>query len=66
MKGPNCEEELSEASRAIEVLGGKTPEVKKYTIPGTDIVHSAVIIRKIKPTPHEYPRQFGRIKKAPL
>ncbi|PKM72119.1 MAG: 16S rRNA (guanine(527)-N(7))-methyltransferase RsmG [Firmicutes bacterium HGW-Firmicutes-16] len=66
MKGPDCEEELKEATRAIAILGGKTPEIKKYTIPGIDIVHSAVIIKKIKPTPTEYPRQFGRIKKAPL
>lgn len=66
MKGPDCSEELAEASKAISILGGKTPEIKKYTIPGTDIVHSAVIIEKVKPTPAEYPRQFGRIKKAPL
>lgn len=66
MKGPDCEQELEEASRAITVLGGMKPELKKYMIPGTDIVHSAVIIKKIKPTPFGYPRQFGRIKKAPL
>lgn len=66
MKGPDCAEELAEASKAISILGGKTPEIKKYTIPGTDIVHSAVIIEKVKPTPADYPRQFGRIKKAPL
>ncbi len=66
MKGPDCTEELAEASHAIAVLGGKSPQIVKYTVPGTDIVHSAVIIKKIKPTPAEYPRQFGRIKKAPL
>ena len=66
MKGPDCAEELAEASKAISILGGKTPEIKKYTIPGTDIVHSVIIIEKVKPTPPEYPRQFGRIKKAPL
>lgn len=66
MKGPDCAEELAEASKAISILGGKTPEIKKYTIPGTDIVHSVVIVEKVKSTPPEYPRQFGRIKKAPL
>ncbi|MBP8639907.1 MAG: 16S rRNA (guanine(527)-N(7))-methyltransferase RsmG [Oscillospiraceae bacterium] len=66
MKGPDCSEELAEALKAISILGGNAPEIKKYTIPGTDIVHSAVIIQKIKTTPPEYPRQFGRIKKAPL
>ncbi len=66
MKGPDCTEELQEARKAISILGGKTPEVKKYVIPGTDIVHSAVVIEKVRPTPPQYPRQFGRIKKAPL
>lgn len=66
MKGPDCSDELLEASRAISVLGGKGSEIKKYTIPGTDITHSAVIIEKVRPTPPDYPRQFGRIKKAPL
>lgn len=66
MKGPDCEDELSEAANAIKVLGGNTPVVKKYNIPGTDITHSAIIIEKIRNTPSDYPRQFGRIKKAPL
>lgn len=66
MKGPDCTEELKEASNAISVLGGADPEVKQYNIPGTDIFHSAVIIKKVRRTPAEYPRQFGRIKKSPL
>jgi 16S rRNA (guanine527-N7)-methyltransferase len=66
MKGPDCSEELTEAAKAISVLGGADPEIRKYTIPGTDIVHSAVIIKKVKPTPKDYPRQFGKIKKSPL
>ena len=66
MKGPDCAEELLEASHAISILGGGAPEIKKYTIPGTDIVHSAVIIKKTRQTPRDYPRQFGKIKKAPL
>jgi len=66
MKGPDCVEELREASKAISILGGNSPQIIKYTIPGTDIIHSAVIIEKVKPTPSEYPRQFGKIKKAPL
>ncbi|MEG1317105.1 MAG: 16S rRNA (guanine(527)-N(7))-methyltransferase RsmG [Oscillospiraceae bacterium] len=66
MKGPDCADELAEASHAISILGGNPPRVEKYTIPGTDIVHSAVIIEKTRPTPFEYPRQFGKIKKSPL
>lgn len=66
MKGPDCSQELTAASHAIFVLGGGSPEIVSYKIPGTDITHSAVIIKKIKPTPSIYPRQFGQIKKSPL
>lgn len=66
MKGPDCSQELSDASHAISVLGGAAPELVTYKIPGTDIFHSAIIIKKIKPTPSIYPRQFGQIKKSPL
>ena len=66
MKGPDCSEELREAARAIKALGGGNAEVKKYIIPGTDIIHSAVIIEKVRTTPRDYPRQFGKIKKSPL
>lgn len=63
MKGPDCE---AEAIKAAALLGGGRSELKQYTIPGTDIVHSAVIIHKLAPTPPQYPRQFGIIKKKPL
>ena len=66
MKGPDCVSELKESAHAIAVLGGGKSEIKTYTVPGTDITHSAVIIHKAKPTPAIYPRQFGRIKNCPL
>jgi len=66
MKGPDCSQELEEAGHAIKVLGGGQALVRAYTIPGTDITHSAVIIEKKRPTPPAYPRQFGKIKKSPL
>lgn len=66
MKGPEVDEELEEAKPAIKSLGGKTGAVKKYTIPGTDIVHSAVLIRKISATPERFPRKWAQIKKKPL
>lgn len=66
MKGPGCSEELTEAENAIKTLGGGNTRIEKYKIPGTDIVHSAVIIEKINNTPKKYPRQFGKIKNSPL
>lgn len=66
MKGPDCGEELGEASKAISALGGKLERCAAYTIPGTDITHSLVIIRKMQPTPPKYPRRWAQMKKQPL
>ena len=66
MKGPEPGEELSEASRAIALLGGTVERRENYRIPGTDIVHSAVVIRKTSDTPAGYPRRWAQIKKSPL
>lgn len=65
-KGGEVEEELAEASNAIELLGGEVTGVFKYTIPETDITHSIVVITKIKNTPDKYPRLQGKIQKKPL
>ena len=37
-----------------------------YTIPGTNVTHSALIIRKVADTPAKYPRRWAQIKKSPL
>lgn len=66
MKGPDCVNELAEAQRAIRLLGGEVEAVRKYTVPGTDVTHSAVIIRKHSDTPAKYPRRWAQIKKQPL
>ena len=66
MKGPATVEELKEAEKAIKILGGKLEKVHTYTIPGTDVTHTAVVIRKVGTTPKQYPRSWGRIKKTPL
>ena len=66
MKGPDPEEELTEAARAIRLLGGGEPRVERYAIPGTDAAHTAVLIPKLRPTPAAYPRRFAVMKKTPL
>ncbi len=66
MKGPEPEEEVQEAARCIRTLGGGKPRIEKYTVPGTDAVHSVVIIPKTAPTPAKHPRRFAMIKKQPL
>lgn len=66
MKGPDCKAEVDEARRAVALLGGELEGVEDYTIPGTEIVHSAVMIRKVKDSPARYPRRWAQIKKQPL
>ena len=66
MKSVDSDEELRQAKSAIAQLGGSVESVQDYTIPGTDVTHRLVTIRKVKPTPHAFPRTFARIKKNPL
>ena len=66
MKGPEPDEELKEAERAVRLLGGKIESKIDYTIPGTDITHCALVIRKAANTNPKYPRRWAQIKKAPL
>lgn len=66
MKGPDCGSEVDEAARAVSMLGGQLCPIVSYTVPGTDTVHSLVIIEKRRPTPGKYPRRWAQIKKSPL
>ena len=60
------EEELDEARRAIDILGGKVEEKRIITLPFSDIKHSLIIIEKVRETPTRYPRGGGNPKKRPL
>ena len=66
MKGPDCDEEIAEARHAVTFLGGAIENTVDYTLPGTDITHRLVIIRKTAKTPKNYPRRFPKIQKNPL
>lgn len=66
MKGTDHQDELKEAEKAIRLLGGKLERTVDYTIPGTDITHSILLIRKVADTPAKYPRRWAQIKKQPL
>ena len=66
MKGPDCAEELDEAQRAIRTLGGTYAHTAAYTIPGTGVTHSIVVIRKTGDTPAKYPRRWAKMQKEHL
>ena len=66
MKGPDVVEELKTSKNAIKLLGGEIVDTKLVTLPQSDIIHSLIIIEKIKATPTKYPRGGGKPKKNPL
>ena len=66
MKGPGVAEELAEAASAIEALGGGAAEILPYSLPGTDQAHNIIRVRKLAPTPAQYPRRWAKIQKRPL
>lgn len=64
MKGTAAQEELAESTGAIKKLGLKLEEVRQFPIDGTS--HSLILLKKIAPTPKQYPRRYAKIKQAPL
>ena len=68
MKSLSTKEELDEAEKAILLLGGKVEEVKEYSL--TDgqesLERTIIVIRKVKNTPLQYPRNNSQIAKKPL
>lgn len=66
MKGKNVQEEVEEAKRGIETLGGKIRNIIEFNLTAGDNERALVVIEKIKATPKKYPRAFGQIKKKPL
>ena len=64
MKGAAAREELAEAKNAITKLGLKLEAVEDFPVDGT--AHSVIVLRKVKPTPPQYPRRYAKIKQSPL
>ncbi len=66
MKSVESEEEVAAGASAVKRLGGKALGHLDYPIPGTEITHRLVGVKKTSPTPKGLPRSWGKIKKAPL
>jgi len=64
-KGPAVLEEIPEADKAIKVLGG---HFEQFYHDATDTAtqHGVVIVKKIRSTPPQYPRQAGKLEKEPI
>ena len=64
MKGAAACEELDEAKNAISRLGLKLERVAEF--PVDDTAHAVILLKKVKPTPAQYPRRYAKIKQSPL
>lgn len=65
-KSEKVAEEMEEAKNAIEILGGKIEEQINFTLPGSDIYRSLIVVSKQSETPLKYPRKAGTVSKKPL
>lgn len=66
MKAAEAQEEIDEAKKAIEVLGGTIEKIDEFNLPQSDIGRTVIIIRKSKETPSKYPRKPGTPSKEPI
>ena len=64
MKGTAAMEELEEAKNAIRRLGLKLEKVAEFPVDGT--AHTVIVLKKVAPTPPQYPRRYAKIKQSPL
>ena len=64
MKGTAAQEELQEAKNAISRLGLQVEKVAEFPMDGT--AHTVIVLKKVAPTPPQYPRRYAKIKQMPL
>ncbi len=66
MKAGDADQEIEEAKKAINVLGGTIKEVENFMLPQSDIGRTVIIINKERNTPTKYPRKAGMPSKDPI
>lgn len=68
MKAKRAEEEWESAANAVARLGGKLIAQHDVTLRDGEIAEERQIfeIKKVKPTPREFPRAYAKITKSPL
>lgn len=65
-KSGNISEELSEAKKAINLLGGNLIRAEEFNLPYTNIRRALILIEKKSNTPGKYPRLAGKPSKEPI
>ena len=64
-KGRNYQQEITEAQKALEILGGKVTDIYLYNLM-EDRDRTIVVVEKKGETPAKYPRRVGIPGKRPL
>ena len=64
-KGVAVDDEVHQAMRALQVLGGRVREIVPVQLPGLEPRH-VIVIEKIAATPAPYPRRAGIPERKPL
>lgn len=65
-KGEYSENEIKQAEKAVDILGGKISKIDRFKLPETDMGRSLIKIDKVKKTPGKYPRKAGLPAKEPI
>ncbi|MFP4324141.1 MAG: 16S rRNA (guanine(527)-N(7))-methyltransferase RsmG, partial [Anaerolineales bacterium] len=66
LKGDTAHTEKDDAAQALRILGGEIERIARVDLPGVEMPHYLVCIRKVAPTPAMYPRRDGVPRKNPL
>ena len=66
MKAAEAQDEINDAKKAIEILGGKIEKIDEFNLPQSDIGRTVITIKKEKQTPSKYPRKPGTPSKEPI
>ena len=66
MKASEAHEEINQAQKAIQVLGGTIEKIDEFNLPESNIGRTIIVIKKNKNTPTKYPRKPGTPSKEPI
>lgn len=66
LKGLKGQEEMQEAQKAIDIMGGELNNIHYFPLPNEEGNRYIIVINKIKHTPQTYPRQSGTPQKKPI
>lgn len=66
LKGSQIKEEIDEAKRAIDLLGGKIESIETFHLPIENSERSIVLLKKERKSPQKYPRRAGTPNRNPI